>query len=246
MNMKRRPLVTGLLAALAVLSLAVGALLGAAVKTARDPALYMGKSRAVAAAAYGLESDDEITAAIGLTREAQSTLARQIAQGMCEDAFPRLDALSARENEHMQDVHGLIRRADRLRSACITFAAFCCIAMAWTGAQLARRRPVLIGAACGVAALALPAYAAIFALRAAGFDALFRGLHELLFTNDLWLLDPATDVLIRMMPQPLFERAALDVLARAAAGFALGAAMGTAVYTLLGGLMRRHLTERST
>ncbi len=38
------------------------------------------------------------------------------------------------------------------------------------------------------------------------FQGAFFKLHELLFTNDLWLLDPRTDRLIQMMPLDFFKR----------------------------------------
>lgn len=40
----------------------------------------------------------------------------------------------------------------------------------------------------------------------ADFEAVFFKLHELLFTNDLWLLNPKTDRLIQLMPLDFFKR----------------------------------------
>ena len=61
------------------------------------------------------------------------------------------------------------------------------------------------------------------------FDVLFTRFHHLLFTNDLWLLDPATDAMIRMLPEAFFESMAAQGLSAAliggAAAFALGAAL---------------------
>ena len=36
------------------------------------------------------------------------------------------------------------------------------------------------------------------------FSSLFTAFHRLLFSNDLWLLDPATDLLIRICPESMF------------------------------------------
>jgi integral membrane protein (TIGR01906 family) len=44
---------------------------------------------------------------------------------------------------------------------------------------------------------------------AINFNYVFTVFHEILFTNDLWLLDPRTDNLIRMMPEGLFMDIAL-------------------------------------
>ena len=36
------------------------------------------------------------------------------------------------------------------------------------------------------------------------FTAVFTKFHELLFNNDLWLLDPETDYMIRILPEGFF------------------------------------------
>ena len=48
------------------------------------------------------------------------------------------------------------------------------------------------------------------------FDTAFTFFHHLLFTNDLWLLDPATDLLIRICPQSMFAEMGLRIARRAA------------------------------
>ena len=53
------------------------------------------------------------------------------------------------------------------------------------------------------------------------FDSFFTAFHRLTFTNDGWLLDPRTDLLIRLMPADFFmalgARLVLWMLAAAAA-----------------------------
>lgn len=44
------------------------------------------------------------------------------------------------------------------------------------------------------------------------FSTYFIAFHELFFNNDLWLLDPATDVLIQMLPEVFFRDIAIAVL----------------------------------
>jgi integral membrane protein (TIGR01906 family) len=44
------------------------------------------------------------------------------------------------------------------------------------------------------------------------FDGLFTAFHRIAFTNDGWLLDPRTDLLIRLMPTELFIRLAARIL----------------------------------
>ena len=56
-------------------------------------------------------------------------------------------------------------------------------------------------------------------------------------------MNPETDVLIRMMPQALFERAAADAALGALRLFAAVGALLIAIEGLVGGMIRRHLAE---
>ena len=55
----------------------------------------------------------------------------------------------------------------------------------------------------GIGALLL-VLAALLVWGMVDFDSLFILFHHLAFTNDLWLLNPATDLLIRLMPVAFF------------------------------------------
>ncbi len=46
------------------------------------------------------------------------------------------------------------------------------------------------------------------------FSKLFILFHEISFSNDLWILDPNVDVLIRMLPESLFQDLATKVVLR--------------------------------
>ena len=50
-----------------------------------------------------------------------------------------------------------------------------------------------------------------------GFDGAWNQLHEVLFTNDLWLLDPRTDRLIQMFPETFWAEATFIVVGMALA-----------------------------
>ena len=70
-------------------------------------------------------------------------------------------------------------------------------------AILRKDRRVWKGAAIGFGAvMALVAAIAVAAM--IDFDRLFILFHQLSFSNDLWLLDPQTDLLIRLMPTDFF------------------------------------------
>lgn len=255
--MKRLSWVTGLLSALAVVLAAAGALLGAVYNAAIDPALYAARSREAVAQLLAPADEEEITAYIGLTAQEQEEAAQQIALYMELSSGEALlspqiecDGQSAalfgeREQLHMRDVRGLVQLAGNASKACVSAAAALAVAIAWTGAQLARRRrAVLLGVACGLCVLLLAALGVGAAMNTAGFERLFVGMHGLLFDNDLWLLNPQTDVLIRMMPQTLFEAELRTVALAALRAFALLLAMLALLYILVGGMVRRSLSER--
>ena len=66
-----------------------------------------------------------------------------------------------------------------------------------------RLAPFALMLVCGtvLTALAVGAMATYIAL---DFEGAFIAMHRLLFTNDLWLLDPRTDLLICLMPEEMF------------------------------------------
>lgn len=244
--MKGLSAATGALICLAVLLAAVGAACGAVRSAAVDETLYGAQSRLAVMDELGLASEAEASAVIGLDAAAQDALAAGIAAGMAS-ASPdfALEPLNERERAHLCDVHALMAGAQRAAQLCVGIAAGLAVAAAWTGARLERRRrAALLGGACGVLLLALLLGAAALAVYGGGFAAAFIRLHELLFTNDLWLMNPETDVLIRMMPQRLFERAAASVALRAGASLIIICALLAAVYAIVGGMIRRNLSER--
>ena len=103
------------------------------------------------------------------------------------------------EADHMADCRELIRLAGVLRWIFGGMA----LVLAGTGLLLRQRKPFTGGmltgfGSAGAACMAL----ALWALT--GFDSLFTAFHRLAFTNDGWLLDPRTDLLIRLMPTEFF------------------------------------------
>ena len=253
--MKQLSKTTVLLVALSVMLAALGAFCGAAYGMATDASFYVDDSRLAVARYLGREIGEDglteldetaVTKYVGLTREEQTAFADETARQMGQaNATFELELLQAHEQQHMRDVRDLILLADGVARASLTFAAILAIAAAWTGANLARRkRTGLLGALCGIGLLALIAGAFVLAMNTAGFERLFYGMHELLFTNRYWLLNPSTDILIRMMPQPLFEMALVRLLADTGIRFAVVLAILAALYAIIGGMIRRNVTER--
>lgn len=244
--MKRMAWITGGLTGLMVLLAALGAVGTAVNNVAGDASLYGAQSRQAVMQAGGFTSEEEVAAYVGLDEARQDALARDLAAFVTGkgDALPT-DVLNEKESRHMMDVRNIVTAMTGMSRTCLTLAAALAVATAWTGLRLERRRrAVLLGALAGVGVLALAALGAAFFLHTAGFERAFIGMHELVFPNDLWLLNPETDILIRMMPQLLFEQAAVRVAKRALGAFGVVLVMLFAVYMLIDGMSRRQLTEK--
>lgn len=238
--------ITVALAAIMVVLAALGSLCGAAVTKAYDPAFYSEESIAAVADALGVTATAgqtlKVEGYIGMTHEEQSVFAGEMAAFVKNKTNLLPDVLNDKERQHMLDVRGLVNLAQNASQVCTMLAAALAVVVAWTSAG--RKKPVLLGAFIGLGVLIFAALLFALALHGGGFSALFVRFHELFFTNDLWLMNPETDILIRMMPQLLFERAAMDVCLKAVVSFAVTAAMIGVVYAVFGGMIRRHLTER--
>lgn len=128
-----------------------------------------------------------------------------------------------REKAHMADVRRLFQAGLKARAVAAGASLALLGAALLLGRRQARRQGVLLAlclmTAAGVTAALL--------LWRADFNALFIRFHQLIFANDLWLLNPATDALIRMLPEPFFEGMAaqggLAAVIGALAAFCCGA-----------------------
>lgn len=109
---------------------------------------------------------------------------------------------SEREITHMEDVRVLfdigltVRNAAALCFAVTLLYYFIC--------ERKKMRPLFTLWSCfcgGVIAL----FGALAVFIALNFSKAFTLFHELLFTNDLWLLDPSKDLLINVLPNAFFQ-----------------------------------------
>lgn len=162
--------------------------------------------------------------------------ARKVLQ-VTVDGQPR-DAFNSRELTHMEDCRKLFELLRRvivgLKIGMAALAAVLAIGFLrfkdrrLTGRQVCR--------AAGLAPLLLLVPLGAFAIWAVcDFNAAFNFFHRLLFTNDLWLLDPRTDLLIRICPQSMFAAMGRMIGLRALAWMA-GVPVTAVVVWLGGGL----------
>lgn len=133
------------------------------------------------------------------------------------DGQPR-EFFNEREIAHMEDVRGLFIGGLRLRTGCIITAALCLLILILTKARLRRVIPMSICAGTG---LFFGTACLLAAIISTDFTKYFVIFHQIFFTNDLWILDPATDLLINIVPEPFF----MDTAARIGLTFGISAAV---------------------
>ena len=136
-------------------------------------------------------------------------------------AGQRRDFFNDREKAHMADVKGLFQLAVTVRNAALLgFLATIVILI------LMRQSPWRVLARCYrvVVPVMLALSAGLAALVATQFDTAFIQFHHLFFHNDLWQLNPATDLLIDIMPIGFF----MDMARSIATIYVVGMAVVTA------------------
>lgn len=116
-----------------------------------------------------------------------------------------------REVMHMEDVQVLFRALRLLNIGLLSLLLYLTYRLSKSKADL---RPIYIGLNANYILLAL----LIGLIMKGSFNKYFTYFHLIFFTNDLWLLDPATDLMIQMMPLEFF----IDFASKIALGYILG------------------------
>ena len=156
---------------------------------------------------------------IGLTPEAQSRV-NQILSDYLAGRRQDIDVeetllgthqqvFNADEKAHMTDVYNLFVLERRVRSFSLAAGAVL-LGAAFALSQKRAQETVLASMKAFLITLLILAAALVILYINSGFDRLFILFHELLFTNELWLMDPRTDAMIRMFPSQFFMQIALE------------------------------------
>ena len=116
-------------------------------------------------------------------------------EGRTQDFFNEQDRL------HMEDVKNLFLGGLNLRTVMLLVAAVLVLFLILTKAELKKMLTGAYFAALGVFAVLIAGLLVSFAV---DFTASFTVFHEIFFTNDLWMFDPAEDYMIRMLPEGFF------------------------------------------
>ena len=113
-----------------------------------------------------------------------------------------------REIAHMEDVQGLFLGALWLRRLGIVLLVGI---LYWLHVNQVPFRRVLPKAFLTGTAVMAGLLTVIGILAAIDFTACFTAFHKIFFRNDLWLLDPSTDLLINIVPEGFFVDIALRI-----------------------------------
>ncbi|KUO72813.1 MAG: hypothetical protein APF77_02990 [Clostridia bacterium BRH_c25] len=117
---------------------------------------------------------------------------------------------SQRDKQHMVDVKDLFVKGRFIRNLSSIYILGFLLLLFWKKPFKDRLRKL---ARCGIAAAVagIAPVLIIVVLMRIDFYKYFTVFHEIFFTNDLWLLDPATDRLINIFPQDFFTDMAFSI-----------------------------------
>lgn len=199
----------GLLAAgLCVVALPIGLIASNVRAVALDRDFYLAEfARYDRGAVVGLSADELRLVADGFISYFQAPPGRLNLQLPREGAMQPL--FNEREVAHMEDVQALMRLVFRAQGLALGYGALYAL-----GGLALRRRAFLPRVATVLVAgggLTLGIVGVLGALALTDFSSAFVQFHLLSFSNDLWLLDPTRDNLIRLFPQEFFFDATLRI-----------------------------------
>jgi TIGR01906 family protein len=115
---------------------------------------------------------------------------------------------NSKEVAHMMDVKALFRAAMTIRLVLLVLSAILLIIMALLKQHPSRIISLMMMICSGVFILGT---AVLVFIISSDFDKYFIKFHEIFFNNDLWMLNPETDKLIRLVPIGFFIDTALYV-----------------------------------
>ncbi len=141
------------------------------------------------------------------------------------DGEPR-EFFNEREIAHMEDVQGLFLAALTIRWICLALIVICVALLFALKADVKQILPKML---CVGTVIFFVILAVLTGIIASDFSKYFVVFHHIFFDNDLWLLDPATDLLINIVPEPFF----MDTAARIGATYGISVVIVFVVCLLL-------------
>lgn len=129
------------------------------------------------------------------------------------------EVFNDREKSHMADVRTLYLTAIILRNIAVIVASVILLLFIlsrryiWTAYFIKKSMTVFM--------VILALFLSLGAFAVIDFDSFWIMFHKIFFVNDLWLLDPSTDILILMVPSEFFERLVTVILVTFGIGYVL-------------------------
>ena len=111
------------------------------------------------------------------------------------------DFFNEQDRFHMGEVKDLFLGGLKIRNIMLVAALLILILLAARKADLIKLLPRAYFVTLGITGVITVVLGGLFA---SDFDKYFRIFHEIFFDNDQWMFDPATDYMIRMLPEGFF------------------------------------------
>lgn len=111
------------------------------------------------------------------------------------------DFFNEQDRFHMGEVKELFLGGLKIRNIMLVAVLLILILLAAQKAELIKLLPRAYFVTLGITGVITVVLGGLFA---SDFDKYFRIFHEIFFDNDQWMFDPATDYMIRMLPEGFF------------------------------------------
>lgn len=111
------------------------------------------------------------------------------------------DFFNEQDRFHMGEVKDLFLEGLKIRNIMLVAVLLILILLAARKADLIKLLPRAYFVTLGITGVITVVLGGLFA---SDFDKYFRIFHEIFFDNDQWMFDPATDYMIRMLPEGFF------------------------------------------
>ncbi len=126
-----------------------------------------------------------------------------------EVAGRRQDFFNEQDRLHMADVRKLFLGGLKIRNFLVVFVAVLfLLSLSWKNRKEGQKERDIGNQCFRAYSISLGVFLLVITLLAVAvsvdFTACFTLFHELFFSNDLWLFDPASDYMIRMLPEGFF------------------------------------------
>ena len=167
---------------------------------------------------FKLQTEAGILPEAGVSEDELRSIDRRLSDYLRGDstALEQDSPFNDREMAHMADCQRLFALLRKVRSRLIPWAVLLIVG----GAYLLQNRNKARRCAWLAPLILLIPLGAFAVWACIDFDGAFTFFHRVLFSNDLWLLDPRTDLLIRICPERMFAAMGLRIALWSAAAVA--------------------------